>query len=139
VVLAIAFAYWQFLLGERLLFMLVAPVLPFVATAYFIHQDRQSRVCHAVTRALGAIAGRHPTPELRSVVPDLKALAADRVLQDAKARRTAHKAVERIEALTAELQSLPVAFFEKTPPRDALPRPAQPLPSDPATLPRIPR
>jgi len=84
-----------------------------------------SSPCPVFSEALARIAERHPTPELREALPTLKEIAADNIQQDRRTRADSHKAARRIEALTAQLESLPVTA---SPPAacnaETLPRPS---------------
>ena len=75
------------------------------------------------SRALTAIAERRPSPVLRGVVPDLKALGTD-YLQAPETWLAAQWAVERIEELTASNRTLPVAVTARIADGESLPRPA---------------
>jgi hypothetical protein len=86
----------------------------------------ESRVCEAVTEALERIAERSPTPALRAVVPELKAVAADPLLQEESARAASRQAAARIEALTDRLKDLPLPATHHQPHPANLPRPAEP-------------
>lgn len=81
----------------------------------------RSQFCRAISEALVQIAEQHPTPELREVLPELKALAVDRFYQDRHAQRASLKAVQRIETLTHELKNLPISSSASTTNRAALP------------------
>lgn len=121
--------------GKVCSFLGLAPLLPFILVYWSEHQTDKRRLSLAITRALGEIAARNPTPELQTAVPDLKALAADVVLQTAGARRTMRRTLEQIDAATADVRSLPVTASEGAPP-DSLPRPASPVRPESSTLPR---
>jgi len=69
---------------------------------------RRNDLIQAITTALGRIGERHPLPELRSVLPDLKVVARDLVQQRKSTRAASRETVARIEALTARLQDLPL-------------------------------
>jgi hypothetical protein len=69
----------------------------------------RSQVSRAISEALVRIAEQHPSPQLRELLPELRALSADHVYQDPGARRASRAAAQRIEALTDELKSLPIS------------------------------
>ncbi|HTE16881.1 MAG TPA: hypothetical protein VK689_00695, partial [Armatimonadota bacterium] len=97
----------------------------------------QGRLCEAITQALVQIAERHPTPELREVLPDLQAVAADIIQQEQSTRQKSKAAAARIDALTEKLKSLPVPASTPAPDGTALPRPAAAPVPDAETLPRV--
>ena len=90
----------------------------------------------AIIRALTRIAERHTTPELMQLVPDLKAIAADSLRQQAETRAASREAADRIMTLTERLRALPVAVEQAPVGPDALPRPATSPEPDAAVLPR---
>ncbi|HTE16853.1 MAG TPA: HEAT repeat domain-containing protein [Armatimonadota bacterium] len=91
------------------------------------YQERRSqgRLCEAITQAVVQIAERHPTPELREVLPDLEAVAADIIQQEQSTRQKSRAAAARIEALTEKAKSLPMPASAPEPDGDTLPRPAE--------------
>ena len=95
----------------------------------------KSRECQTYTRALAAIAERTPSPVLRSLVPELNALAAD-VWHDGAVRDASREAAQRIEAVTAEVKSLPVASAAAVKVEKDLPRAAEAAEPDGECLPR---
>jgi HEAT repeat protein len=99
---------------------------------------KRSQLVGAVTQALVRIAGRSPSPELGGVVKDLRVVAADRVQQVQETRDLTRKAADEIEALVAEVRTLPVAAA--APPSEGaavLPRPAQSPEPEAQVLPRV--
>jgi HEAT repeat protein len=108
-----------------------------VAHAYYRRRQSSSKVCQAITDALAQIAERNPTPVLRSVLSDLKAVAADVLQQHKDTRAASRQAAERIESLTEQLKDLPVAAFAPEPDGTALPRPADAPAPDVTVLPRV--
>jgi len=97
----------------------------------------QSALRQAVIRALVHIAERHPAPELRDVLPDLKAMALDVLQQEAGTRAASRDAARRIDALTEKLKSLPVPASMPAMDASELPRPAGAPSADAKTLPRV--
>lgn len=89
-------------------------------------ESRQERndLVQAITTALAQIGERHPSPELRGIIPDLKIVARDVVQQRKSTREASRSAAARIEALTARLQDLPVPVTDSSPIRGHLPFPA---------------
>lgn len=86
---------------------------------------RASRLSAALTGALGDMAERNPTPELRRAVPDLRVVSAD-VFHYPYARFISKEAAQRIEAATAHLKQLPIPSGLADLPLEALPLPASP-------------
>ncbi|HTE21007.1 MAG TPA: HEAT repeat domain-containing protein [Armatimonadota bacterium] len=104
---------------------------------HFRDRRSQGRLVQAITGALVLIAERHPTPELRSALPDLKAMATDVLQQEPGTRAASRDAAHRINALTEKLKSLPVPASTPAPDAAALPRPAGAPTADAETLPRV--
>lgn len=108
---------------------------------YYENRKKRSVFNGVVVAALEEIASRHPTPELRRVLPELRALSADALQQEASFRVTTREAAARIEALTAEQQGLPLPA--SIPSGDVgadvqfLPLPSRSEEPNEATLPRI--
>jgi hypothetical protein len=90
----------------------------------------------AIIRALTRIAERHATPELMRLVPDLHAIAADSLRQQAETRAVSREAAARITTLTERLRALPVAVEHAPTGPDVLPRPATSPEPDATVLPR---
>lgn len=61
-----------------------------------------------ILKAILQVAERNPSPEVHQLLPDLKAIAADRMLNHPDAREAARAAAERIETLTAGVHDLPL-------------------------------
>jgi HEAT repeat protein len=78
--------------------------------------------CPVFSEALARIAERHPTPELREALPTLKEIAADSIQQNRRTRANSRKVVRRIEALTAQLEALPVTASAPVTDAEILPR-----------------
>lgn len=95
-----------------------------------------ARTRTTIIQALTRIAERHTTPELMRLVPDLKAIAADSLRQQAETRAASREAAARITTLTERLRALPVAMEQAPTGPDALPRPAASPERDAAVLPR---
>lgn len=76
---------------------------------YIRERRKQSKVVCAITDALVMIAERNPRPEMHQLVPELQAVAGDRVQHEPATREASRRAAERIEALTIRLHNLPVA------------------------------
>lgn len=69
----------------------------------------RSEICRTISHALARIAEQHPSPQLREVIPELRALAADRIHHDQGARQASREAADRIDTVTERLKSLPVS------------------------------
>lgn len=81
----------------------------------------------AYARALAQIAERHPTPELRALLPELRAASLDLLQLDREARQVSRETAERIERLTTLLKTLPTPAHAPTGgAENRLPRPAEP-------------
>ena len=104
---------------------------------YYKQRRAQSRVSQKIAEALARIAERSPTPELRTVLPDLNDMAADLVQQERGARTASRQAAARIESLTERLKSLPMPAAGPGPATDALPVPASAPVRNADTLPRV--
>lgn len=104
-------------------FILCQMIASAIWFAYYSERKEVSKTCHAIAEALTRIVERTPTPDLRAILPELKAIAFDIVHQDKSTRAASRQAAQRIEALTEQLKNLPLPA-------------AAPL-SDAATLPRI--
>jgi len=105
--------------------------------AFFNEKRSQTGLCRAITEALERIAERNPTPELRAVVPDLRAIAADTVHQDPRTRAVSREAADRIQSLTEKVKSLPLTSTAPPVTAESLPRAAAAPDPDAATLPRV--
>jgi hypothetical protein len=77
--------------------------------AYFHKRQEQSRVAAAISDALLQIAERSSAPEIHRIVPELRMVSRDRLQHSRETRAAARNAADRIEALTASLQQLPLA------------------------------
>ncbi|MGV3719724.1 MAG: HEAT repeat domain-containing protein [Actinomycetota bacterium] len=98
----------------------------FAATGWNVYAGKRrahNAVCADVADAIAKLGACHPSPHLRSLAPELRAVAGDVVLHDRAARRSARDAAARIEALTADCSRLPLA--------------ASPPVADPLALPLI--
>jgi len=96
-----------------------------IGIRYFAARQVRSKVVGAITEALVKIAERNPRPELHCLIPELRAVAQDR-MQQAKATRVASLlAADRIEALTSALHDLPVPSGTPTLIAASLPQPAE--------------
>jgi HEAT repeat protein len=80
--------------------------------------------CRAYSEALAQIAERCPAPELRKALPALNEIAADALQQSPRTRADSRRAAQRIEELTAQLDSLPVIAAAPSPDVETLPRPS---------------
>ncbi len=80
---------------------------------------RRNRLSGVIVDALLRVAEREPAPELRAVLPEVQALAADFVQQSKDTRALSRKAAARIEVLTEKLRDLPI------PAENPAPAPAQ--------------
>ncbi len=85
---------------------------------------RHSVVIAAIGKALAEIAAHAPTRDLHTAVPQLRALAADRILVNPQIRRSCVNAAREIEALTADLTRLPLPATAPTPSVSSLPLPS---------------
>lgn len=84
-------------------------------------RSARSQVCRAISEALIRIAERHPSPQLRELLPELRALSADRIHQDQSARQASRAAAQRIDALTEALKNLPITSHASVPDPASLP------------------
>jgi hypothetical protein len=108
---------------------------PFIR--YYKERREASRLCQIIADALVRIAERRPTPELRAVIPDLKAIAADVLQQEKQARAASRQAAQRIEDLTEQLKNLPLPAAAPAPDAATLPRAAAAPAPNVETLPRV--
>ena len=90
---------------------------------YYERRRTQSKICQQLLEALANVVERNPAPELRVLLPDLKAISADVIQQGSQTRALSRQAAQKIETLTEQLKHLPL--------------PASAPPPDAATLPRI--
>jgi hypothetical protein len=90
---------------------------------YFGSRRRMAAESTAIVEALCRIAERRPTPELRSVLPELNVVANDVLHHDSRSRQASRQAARRIRELTDRIKDLP------------LPAAGAPPPANPATLP----
>jgi len=119
-----------------LLTIVSVSVLSALAQAYQ-KRHAQSEVCQAIADALTRIAERIPSPEVRSALPDLQAVANDVLFRNAETRATARRAAQRIEMLTEPLKNLPLPASAPAPDSATLPRAADATAPDVHTLPRL--
>lgn len=84
-------------------------------------QRRRNRLSGVIVDALLRVAEREPAPELRTVLPEVQALAADFVQQSKDTRALSRKAAVRIEALTEKLRYLPIPAENPAPAAAQLP------------------
>jgi len=103
---------------------------------HYRERRAQSRICGAVTHALARIAERSPTPELRTLLPEMHAVAADMLQQEESTRTVTRDAARRIEDLTENLASLPLPTAAPGASGARLPRPAEAPAPDAGALPR---
>lgn len=85
----------------------------------------RNELVQAITQALTRIAERHPSPELRNLLPDLKVVAVDVIQQGRQTRTASREAVTQIEALTSRLRDLPLPASGVSSPEGCLPHPAE--------------
>ena len=104
---------------------------------YYNGRRQISKFCQAIATALSQIAERNPSPELRVILPDLKAIAADVLQQDRQTRAASRQAAQRIEALTEQLKNLPLPASAPPPDAATLPRIADAPAPNVETLPRV--
>lgn len=136
-IILIAAIRMQYPLFGKIGGLLLPLLLVFQMLVYNGKRISQSIMLPAITKALTLIAERTPTPELRNVLPDLKAITAD-VLQQSKTTRAASRqAAQRIEALTEQLKNLPLPAAAPVPDADTLPRVADAPAPNVETLPRV--
>ena len=102
-----------------------------------IDKRRISQYNASIIAALVCIAERNPAPELRNVLPDLKAIAADVLQQEKTTRTMSRQAARRIETLTEQLKSLPLPAAAPVPDAAVLPRAAESPAPNVETLPRV--
>lgn len=102
---------------------------------HWFHRMNRDRFQQTCIEALAALAEKDPVPELRILLPDLQALAANR-LQPDEARHALTTATFRIAALTSNTERLPIAAAAPESELGTLPHPAYPRSNDPAALPR---
>lgn len=93
-----------------------------------------SHLQEEVVEALAAIAERDPVPELRETLPDLRMLSKAALL-GIDGRRAVGAAAAKIDRLTADLRTLPIAASERGSRGDQLPRVAASGPVEPKELP----
>lgn len=104
----------------------------------FRKRREHGRLVDAVTEALVRIAEANPSPELGTVVEDLRGVAADTLQQKPETRELSRRAADRIEALVGDLRSLPVAAAAPhEAPETVLPRPASAPEPEVQVLPRV--
>jgi HEAT repeat protein len=92
--------------------------------AFFANRRKRSRIAEAIANALARIAERHPTPELRNVLDELKIASLDVVSHGRTTRRATRAAAARIQELTYRIRALPLASQAPTPDPASLPLPA---------------
>jgi hypothetical protein len=102
-----------------------ASVFSQVPANYIRARRAESKVACAITEALVMIAERNPRPEMHQLVPELRAVARDRVQHEPATRDASRRAAERIEALTAAVHNLPVAAATPRMDPSTLPQPAE--------------
>ncbi|MFN3648509.1 MAG: HEAT repeat domain-containing protein [Armatimonadota bacterium] len=90
----------------------------------------------ALIDALVRIGERHPTPELRQVIRDLRVIGSGWVQQDPSTRPVSEKAARRIRELTDNLKSLPLPA-SGTQHEATLPRVGEAPTPEADTLPRV--
>jgi hypothetical protein len=125
----IALTFVAYLLGVARLEIGVGvaafPLLFHGSVIYAQRRRTQGAVASAISAALLRIAEGTSAPEIHRIVPELRALVRDHVQQTPETRLVAQTTADRIEALTARLQQLPVtAVPAGTPEEQILPRPA---------------
>ncbi|MFN3648511.1 MAG: HEAT repeat domain-containing protein [Armatimonadota bacterium] len=98
--------------------------------------QQRGRVTQAVTEALVKIAERRPSPEMRQVLPDLRRMVSDPLVQNRETRQVSRAAIQRIEALTESLKTLPLPGTASGD-EASLPRVGEAPSADPQTLPRV--
>lgn len=141
------------LLGTMLAMVLIPPILAALITgkpsgiffagvagplvAWATQRRPRGRVFEAISEALIQITAKDPTPAVREVLPELDVLATDSLQQDRQTRAALREAARRIEALTENLRSLPIAAEAPEPEVATLPTPAHPRVSDAEVLPRV--
>ncbi|MCS6858960.1 MAG: HEAT repeat domain-containing protein [Abditibacteriales bacterium] len=104
---------------------------------YYEHRRTQSKTCQQLLEALANVVERHPAPELRVLLPDLKAISADVIQQDSQTRAISRQAAQKIATLTEQLKNLPLPASAPAPEAATLPRVADATTIDVNTLPRV--
>ena len=74
--------------------------------------------------ALARIAEQHPTPELRALLPELRAAGLDLLNVDRETRHVSRETAGRIDRLTARLMALPIPTSKAAVENHSLPIPA---------------
>jgi hypothetical protein len=101
-------------------------------------QRSQTRFCRAICEALHRIAMEHPSPEMRSVLPELNAIAIDAVHHTERTREASRIAARRIDQLTQDVKSLPLSASAPAGEEgSALPLASQAPAVDASALPRV--
>lgn len=144
--------YWQFIVGLLVMPLLILLIVKGMAAAGAValvgcfsqpfiidYQERReaSKLCQIIVDALVRIAEHCPTPELRAVIPDLRAIAADVLQQEKQARAASRQAAQRIEDLTEQLKNLPLPAAAPAPDAATLPRAAAAPAPNVEALPRV--
>ncbi len=102
------------------------------------HSERRSALRAACVEALGRIAEASSSLEVRSVLPDIRALARDTYIQKPGTHGTTLEALRRIEAATAVAHQLPLPASPQADTSDTLPLPARSAEAEEVgTLPRV--
>jgi hypothetical protein len=91
---------------------------------YADSRQRRNDLIHSITTAIGRIGERHPSAELRGVLPDLKVVSQDIVQQRRGTRAMSRQTAARIEMLTGRLQDLPLPAVDLGAGGDSLPHPS---------------
>jgi HEAT repeat protein len=104
---------------------------------YYEHRRTQSKICQQLLEALANVVERNPAPELRVLLPDLKAISADVIQQGSQTRALSRQAAQKIETLTEQLKNLPLPASAPAPDTKTLPRVADAPTPDVKTLPRV--
>ncbi|MCS6859530.1 MAG: HEAT repeat domain-containing protein [Abditibacteriales bacterium] len=98
---------------------------------------RQNLLCHTIIMSLMRIGEKRPLPELRNILPDLRAIARDVLRHGEGTRAIARQAARRIEALTEQLKNLPLPAAAPAPDAATLPRVADANAPETERLPRV--
>ncbi len=123
--------------GSWLIALILSLATGAAIVIYHAKYAPRDAVCRAITEALARIAECNPTPELRSIIPDLKAIAADGMNYGKQTRAASRQAAQRIEALTEKLKNLPLPAAAPAPDVATLPRSVDAPEQETERLPRV--
>lgn len=104
--------------------------------SYFLQQAQVRKLICTLGDAIVAITERTGSSQGRGALPLLESTAADFLQCDRDTRTRARQLAERVDTLTRDVGRLPVPSTSPLT-ADVLPRPSQPAPPAPETLPRV--